>query len=202
MRVARLLLVVLGGCTTASSPVQRAPTAPQHGLSSAKKSPGDLSRCPSLVLKRHRPFRYRNGQVGGHSGVDFAICDRQAVVAIAEGVVASVSRNLAPGNTGDVVTIMHYLPDSPNPPTTEGRKVVLYAYVHLTNVAVKQNERVSRGQHIGEAWVSESPHSSWTTHVHLEWLGSEQPEERDPLKHVSACLSNSRAHDLVYPVNC
>lgn len=55
---------------------------------------------------------------------------------------------------------------------------------------------------LGEAWEPDEPDEEWIPHVHLQWLGQQPIEERDPLRLLSGCGSTASEGALVYPVSC
>jgi hypothetical protein len=129
-----------------------------------------------------------------HYGVDIAVCAREHVVAVADGVVLWVS----PGTesdyrySGGLLVVSHDLDDGHTN----------FLYVHLVSIRVSRGDRVNRGQKIAEAWTPPARLSAWRRHVHIELLGTIPIENRNPLNLLKQCISRAGAREFVYPVSC
>lgn len=95
---------------------------------------------------------YNGWKKGWHKGQDLAAAEGTPVKAPASGVVALTSRGIVNGNT---VVLNHGLG-------------VGSTYLHLSRIAVKQGQRVTKGQVIGNVGGTGgfAPHLHWEIRVH------------------------------------
>jgi murein DD-endopeptidase MepM/ murein hydrolase activator NlpD len=165
----------------------KADVQPSH-LANLVNQASEKSRdggCPKRrILNTHSP------DVGGHRGVDFVVCPGESIVAISDGIVVGVGKEVAT-ETGNLLLIMHDL---------GGGRMHMYEYVHLVHIRRKDGEQVKRGQVLGDPWVPNDG-TNWTPHVHLQYLGDAPAELHDPLRWMKGCPS--RFHSgITYPVSC
>jgi hypothetical protein len=149
--------------------------------------------CVVRILHVHHPVHSSDGRIRGHIGVDFAMCSDHHITAIGDGLVVEVSSGpgFGPTANGWFMSIVHDVP---------GGTIRLYMYAHLANIRVHEGERVRRGQVLGDAWTIDDP--EWVPHVHLQQLGREPLDERDPLKTLTGCESRAKPGELVFPIPC
>lgn len=155
-----------------------------------------VTLCPLRIIGKHLPARTPSGKVVGHIGVDFAVCETGHVIAVGDGIVGSVvGEDPDPEETGGLLSIAHFVPG-------QGRVVMTYHYAHVTNVRVRADEHVKRGQIIADVWRSTNPDLRWEPHVHLHMLGPAPVEQEDPLSFLAGCMSQVTSDALIYPVEC
>lgn len=155
--------------------------------------------CRVFVLNRHNPFSDVRGASGSrHIGVDFAACSDRRILAVGEGIVAFVHKDTSsdpPFYTGDSVLVSHFIKGGAGP-------VMIFEYVHITNIRVHDGQRVRRGDTLGNAW-SPSNEIGWKPHVHLLIHERTIPmEKRDPLRYLRTCPSESLPGELAFPIPC
>lgn len=142
-----------------------------------------------MILQRHQAVTNGRGYVG-HFGTDFRVDRSQSVISVADGIVAYVEEK---GTGGGGVTILHAFPSDP-------RAIIMVTYFHLSNLHVKAGDNVSRGDVIGDAWLSAD--KSWVPHVHLTIGGFGTVTTRDPLRFLAGCASETQAPAPIFPVSC
>lgn len=127
----------------------------------------------------------------GHQGADFAICEGEEVVAIADGVTLSVVRGEGDAYRGDTILVKHRLISG---------ITVLVSYTHLSNVALARGTILRRGQKLGGPWrpLSAMP-GQWKEHVHIEILDKSSNVRISSL--LKGCVS-AVSEGFVYPVSC
>jgi murein DD-endopeptidase MepM/ murein hydrolase activator NlpD len=179
---------VLSGCLVAwaSASCSHRSSAP-----AAQRAPTILVRFGATTYPP--PWEAMRGR---HMGVDFAVGEDGAVIAMDDGTVVSVG-GIDPAEVGRGVLIEH---------SSIGQWV---DYGHLASVHVAAGEVVRRGQVIGTAvrpghsagaWVSPA---EWIPHVHVEVCPNPCRNRRvDALQFRPRCLSEATDGDIVYPVRC
>ncbi|MBA3406243.1 MAG: M23 family metallopeptidase [Gemmatimonadaceae bacterium] len=141
------------------------------------------SACWPRVLSIHEP--------PAHDGVDFAICAGEHIVSIAPGRVMMV-RQATRNETGGGISIQHRRPSG------EPMSVL---YAHFGRIYVSENDWVSRGQALGEAWIPKDP-LPWFPHVHIQLMTTFERSEDNPLEIVKGCRSRTPPPTPIFPVSC
>ncbi len=173
--------------------IERARNGLPARVESARVAGAGSNGCVLRILRLHHPIHSSDGRIRGHVGVDFAVCSNRQILAIGDGVVVEVSSDpgFGPVANGGYLSIVHDVP---------GGFVRLFIYRHFAHIAVHEGQHVSRGALLGDAWTVDDP--EWIPHVHLEQLGREPLDERDPLKTLGSCLSGAKVGQLIYPIPC
>jgi len=117
------------------------------------------------------------------------------VIAIGDGVVSRVHDiDVNPEGEGSMLIIWHVIPGEP-------QAFRSYVYGQVSNIRVRSDEHVKRGQILADAWVSTTD-PRWVPRVHLQILGQGSIEQRNPLRFLAGCRSQVAPDALIYPVEC
>ncbi len=183
-------LRLVGSLLVLLSVACRKPVAPKRQLEQFATSPIIGTCSPTIIRKHDPPIRWHRGEMVGHVGVDIAGCD-ETVVSMGEGVVMWVSNTAGKYEryVGETVYVSHDVGPS---------EAVAFAYVHLSNVRVKDGQAIQRGTPIGDTWKSDD--YRWKRHVHIDCL-SEGSSETDPLQFIVGCKA-TKSGELTFPFRC
>ena len=113
-----------------------------------------------------------------HNGLDLIAPQESPVLATADGVVSDVERSSK--GLGNRVTVKH----------SGGYQTV---YAHLSDISVKKDQKVTKGQKIGSVGMSGA---SYAPHLHYEVL--KDGEYMDPVNYIFASVSPEEYANMLF----
>jgi len=158
-----------------------------------------LSKLPKHVGPKKGPmffnevFPGENGYL--HKAIDFYADHGSPVLSSADGIVQKTEYDNGSKTGGTSITICHQFD-------------VITSYHHLNTIAVKEKQKVQRGQIIGTVGVTgrRGPHDPSPPKVpHLHFAMAIKGKYVDPDKHIIDCFNINKVYqdrDHTYPIPC